>query len=110
MKMEYEFTEIFKLKEMLDKEKIPYEFEDESFKTETKVYTAYHLCCYDGKENPKDNRYISVIQSFGSYGREKDLLEIMGLLTTKEQQTDSVLGYLTAENVFKRIKKHLKEK
>ena len=33
----------------------------------------------------------------------------MGLLTKKESKGDSVLGYLTAEEVFKRIKKHLKK-
>ena len=31
------------------------------------------------------------------------------LLTKKEEQNDSVLGFLTAENVFKRIEKHYKE-
>ena len=32
----------------------------------------------------------------------------MGLLTKKERADNIVLGYLTAENVFKRIRKHYK--
>jgi hypothetical protein len=31
-------------------------------------------------------------------------IEIMGLLTPEEQEYDSVVGYLTAEEVFRRIK------
>lgn len=42
------------------------------------------------------------------YGSKEGLLEISGLLTTEEYEKtrDSVLGYLSAENVFDRIKKH----
>jgi hypothetical protein len=100
---EYDFTEIFKLREMLDKSNIEYEFIDHSFKNGEYNYTSYQIVC------PNDeNRYISVIQSFGSYGREQDLLEIMGLLTKRELKDDTVVGHLTADNVFKRIKKQLK--
>ena len=54
----------------------------------------------------------SVIEHEFSYGNEKDLLEISGLMTEKEEKEtqDTVLGYLTAENVFERIKKHYKDK
>ena len=48
----------------------------------------------------------SVIEHDGSYGREKDLLEIsFGLMTDDErrEEDDDVLGYLTAEQVFARI-------
>ena len=38
------------------------------------------------------------------YGNENDLLEIMGGLTEEELKYDSVLGNLTAEEVFKRFK------
>lgn len=43
-----------------------------------------------------------------SYGREKDLLEIQGLMTEQEmeEEQDTVLGFLTADNVFERIKMH----
>ena len=43
----------------------------------------------------------------GSYGHEKGLLEIMGLVD-EEAVGDSVEGYLTAEEVFKRISEHYK--
>lgn len=103
MQTKYEFKEIFKLREMLDKSKIEYEFIDHSFKNGEYNYTSYQIVCPSNK-----NRYISVIQSFGSYGREQDLLEIMGLLTKEEEKLDDVVGYLMAENVFERIKKYLK--
>lgn len=43
----------------------------------------------------------AVCHSF-SYGHEKGLLEMMGLCETE----DEVEGYLTAEEVFKRIQKY----
>lgn len=99
----YEFKEIFKLRDMLDKANIEYKFTDRTQKLGITEYTDYHLELFD-----EDGiRYLSVIQSFGSYGREKDLLEIMGLLTPEEQEVDSVVGFLTAENVFERIKRKL---
>ena len=55
---------------------------------------------------PHGNCICSVIQHFGSYGKDNDLLEIMGLLTPEEEENDSVLGWLTAEDVFGRIKAH----
>jgi hypothetical protein len=53
----------------------------------------------------------SVIEHSFSYGNEKDLLEIRGLMTDEEikEEHDLVLGFLTAENIFKRIEKHYKE-
>ncbi|WP_288910959.1 hypothetical protein [uncultured Thomasclavelia sp.] len=103
MTTKYEFKEIFKLGDMLDKENIEYKFTDRTFYNDKVECTDYQIELFD-----KDGiRYLSVIQSFGSYGREKDLLEIMGLLTPEEQEVDSIVGYLTAENVFERIKRKL---
>ena len=45
----------------------------------------------------------------GSYGRQDGLLEMMGLLTEEESEYDSVLGWLTAEQVFERWHRHWKE-
>ena len=42
----------------------------------------------------------------GSYGRQDGLLELMGLLTEEESECDSVVGWLTAEQVFERWHKH----
>jgi hypothetical protein len=45
------------------------------------------------------------------YGSEDGLLEIMGLLTPEEEGWDEVRGWLTAEDVFSRIKEwHAKSK
>ena len=51
---------------------------------------------------------MDAIEHLGSYGREADLLEIRGLMTVEEEECDSVVGDLTAENVFNRIIKHWK--
>lgn len=89
---------------------------DEFFKLETKLKAegipfVYHRqpdmggfqICY-----PEDgeNRVCSVILHSGSYGRGQGLLEIMGLLKPDEEQCDDVVGYLTADDVFERIKAH----
>lgn len=58
----------------------------------------------DGKK-----RVMDAIEHYGSYGNEQDKLEIMGLLTPEEKKTDSVLGYLSAKEVFSRIDRHWKE-
>lgn len=56
---------------------------------------------------PNDEKTVcSAIEHNGSYGREDDKIEIMGLLTDEESKYDGVVGWLTAEEVFNRIKKH----
>lgn len=99
-------TEIFKLRGMLERAEIPFEFSDRS----------YDGC--DGREYFYQIRYpkaeintiCSVIQCGFSYGGNEDKLEIMGLLTDEERERDSVAGWLTAEDVFERIKNHYKSK
>lgn len=104
------YNEILKLKDMLDEAKIPYQsFTDDFFKVKDKLDTA-PLCVVDllRKQYPayqlRLNKDIDVIEHWGSYGNEEDLLEIMGALTEEEHEHDSVLGHLTAEEVFKRFK------
>lgn len=55
-----------------------------------------------------EDAVCSVIEHEMSYGNDRDLLEIRGLLTVKEmeREQDDVLGYLSARNVFGRIKRH----
>lgn len=97
------YTEILKLKEMLENANIPFTFTDDFFgakrrgedKISPETYPAYQI---------RLNENVDVIQHFGSYGEAQNLLEIMGGLTVEEMQDDSVLGYLTAEEVFKRFK------
>lgn len=59
---------------------------------------------------PNVDHICSVIETDHSYGHDEDLLEIMGLLTDEEYEEDSVLGHLTAEEVFNRIKAHYNAK
>lgn len=91
------YKEIFRLKEMLEKENIPFIFRN--------VFDGFQICYPDTKKQ----RECSVIEHKGSYGHNQDKLEIMGLLTDKEVINDDVVGYLTAEDVFNRIYKHYKE-
>ena len=105
------YTEILKLKTMLEEANIPFEFTDDFwgvYKLEESVkpnlyfgelfrhkYPAYQIRLGD---------LADAIEHDGSYGNRQDLLEIMGGLTEKEEEHESVLGYLTAEEVFKRFK------
>lgn len=95
------YKEILRLKSMLEKAKIPFSF----YKREL---SHGYLLRYPTAGVEK--RVCSVIEHDYSYGHEKDLLEIMGLMTKEElkKEHDDVLGYLTAENVFQRIEKHWK--
>lgn len=99
---EYKFTEIFKLKDLLDEAGVPYQFFDRCFPLNEGRFINYQIC-YPCK---CDERVCSAIQSNNSYGREQDLIEIMGLLTPEEEKFDMVAGYLTAEDVAGRIIKH----
>lgn len=96
--MKERYNEILRLKGMLEKAKIPFEFSE--------LFGGYHIIYLNNHF-----RVCSVIEHDFSYGREQDLLEIEGLMTKKEKkkEKDDVLGYLTAENVFQRIEKHWKK-
>ena len=90
------YNEIIRLKCMLEKAKIPFEF--------SKIFGGYHITYPSNKF-----RICSVIEHNYSYGNEQDLLEIKGLLTKNEKKYDYVLGYRSSEEVFKRIKKNWKK-
>ena len=54
-----------------------------------------------------DGEVCSVIEHWVSYGHEADRLEIMGLLTEAEHKiVGDAVGWLTADDVFERIKAH----
>ncbi len=95
-----EQLEILKLKQMLEDAKIPFEFTDDFFHGDHKP--SYQIIIRN-KENPK-YALCDVIYHYGSYGYDQNLLEIMGALTEEEEEDNSVLGYLTANEVFKRFK------
>ena len=95
-----DFKEIVKLHELLEEANIPHTF--------VPFMGGYMLRYFGKNEFSEENAtgiakgvVCSVIEHMGSYGHEKDLLEIQGL--HKENETGSVIGYLTAEDVFERI-------
>ena len=97
MRVKTKYNEIFKLKSMLEENQIPFEWiEHNDFKN------GYQICYPEKGEKCE----CSVIEHSFSYGNEKDLLEIQGLLTAEEEKDDSVLGNLTADDVFQRILSH----
>lgn len=99
-----EYTEIFKLRDMLDAIDLEYEFHDRSipipqYKDRHEHYQIILLDEYG-------NKIVSVIQGSCTYGGTQNKLEIMGLLTPEEEEHDSVVGYLTADEVYERIIKY----
>ena len=91
------YQEILKLHIMLLEKDIPHDIRRDS----DGWYISYPCTGLD--------RVLSAVEFRGTYGAEKDLIEIMGLLTPEELLMDSVKGYLTAEEVFNRIKEHYEE-
>lgn len=99
------YTEILRLKQMLDAANIPYQSFDDDFFDERKNYGIFASDIFYPAYSLKLNDDIDVIEHCGSYGNENDLLEIMGAMTEEECEEDGgVLGHLTAEEVFKRFK------
>lgn len=107
-----DLRQITKLHEMLEAEGIPHTFKN-----------AFDGLCPTVEEDAKlgkqicypvfdpNERVLSAICNIGSYGRESGLIEIMGLLTEEEEaQQRGVAGWLTAEDVFERIKRHWAER
>ena len=91
-KLDESYTEILKLDKMLSDAKIPH--------TLNRFLDGWQVI-YPSEEK----KVADAIQHFGSCGNEENLLEIMGLIKPEETE-DSVLGYLTAEDVFKRMIEH----
>lgn len=89
------YTEILKLKEMLEKEGIPHDFE--------LAYDGYELSYLKAESD----RICCAIQCWFSVGHDDDLIEISGLILQKEHVRE--IGYLTAQDVFERIKNHYNE-
>lgn len=94
------YKEIWRLKAMLEDENIPFTWIDWTSEPSKR---GFQICYPD-----KYKRVCSVIEHDFSYGHEVDSLEILGLVTQREMDSvgDEVLGYLPAENVFRRIKAH----
>ena len=82
--------EILKLIELLAKNNIPFEL-NVLFDAPQVIYPNKDLCVCD------------VICHKYCYGYEQGLLEMMGLCPEAD---DNVVGYLTADEVFEKIKSH----
>ena len=98
-KLNPSYNEILKLNTMLDSAKIPHMIHrlDDGWQV---IYTPYH----------PDSWVADAIETRYSYGAEDDLLELAGrLLTGEELKRGSVVGELTANDVFRRISKHWEE-
>lgn len=92
MEINEKYTEILKLRQMLCKAGIPH--------TLSRMYDGWQIIYFRGQEQVAD-----VVQHGFSYGAEKDMLELQGLLKPQEKEYDDVVGYLSANEVFKRIEK-----
>lgn len=108
MEVSRKYKEIFRLAKMLKDAKIPFDFYEMTPKMKNFIpeWEHYHI-----NYPSKDNCVISVIEGTGTYGEQNDKLEIMGGLTPEEvEESGTVLGWLTAEDIFERIKKDWKKR
>lgn len=109
------YEEIRKLDHLLMEAGIPHEFRPH-------MLGGYQITYYGPKGKPQPEPGItfqgagvgavcSAIETPISYGHENDRIEISGLMTAEEYEKvhDSVLGDLTAEDVFARIQAHWTE-
>lgn len=87
------YQEIIRLENMLTDADIQHRIERDR--------DGWHICYPDYG----DLCICSVIEYKSSFGAKQDRLEIRGLLNKEERKFDTVVGYLTAENVFERIKR-----
>ncbi len=76
------YTEIYRLKNKLQKQKIPFKF--------YAMFDGFQIIINYG------GIYVSIIEHFGSYGVEKDLLEMW-------DYHNEPVGWMTAEDCLKKI-------
>lgn len=103
----FDLTEFEKLIKMLSAAKIPFETERKK-EAEGISISGFPYEHYEIYYPSKAAHWSDAIISFGSYGREKGLLEQYGLVPP--EAGDSVEGWLTAEEIFKRWEKDWNEK
>ena len=96
-------NELDKLEEYLKKNNIPYTRVDEAH-TGNECMMRHQILVPESY--PKAE--WDAICHKGSYGYEDGLLEIMGNLVDEKKDGDTVVGYLTAEDVIKRIEERRK--
>lgn len=101
--------EIKRLEWMLDAARIPFVFTRRFDHPIKKGQSSYQLEYPVSSLSNRYERVCSVIQGYGTYGMEENKLEIMGLTEPWKTIDGGVLGYLTAEDVYDRIRKHWEE-
>lgn len=102
--MQRDLTELKKLEEYLINHRITYERFDEEKETDEKdriINTERHQICVPDYETCK----WDVVCHEGSYGSERGLLEIYGSIV-EDTAGDTVVGWLTADDVIKRIEEN----
>ena len=99
--MKNKYAELDKLEEYLKEKGIVYERTDEELNEYG--FNRHQIMVYENKGD--DDCIWDAICHYGSYGYEEGLLEIMGSLVDRRVDGDSVVGYLTADDVIERIEK-----
>lgn len=96
------YKELDKLEDYLIKEKIPYTRKDDEM---LDGWRSWHqIKVFKDEDRKKSDEYWwDAICHYGSYGYEEGLLEVMGEPVVREDDDDSVCGYLTAEDVINRF-------
>lgn len=87
------YTEILRLDKLLSEAGIPH--------TLRRIYDGWQVIY-----SVDEVRVADAVQHNFSYGASANLLEIMGLIMPDDDTCDTVKGWLTAENVFERMKNH----
>ena len=106
--------EIVALKEMLEKAGIPHEFIDhrklgvDEIDCVDKIMDSNFQILYRSSTGLNE-RICSVVQNKDSRGSKDNLIDIVGLTNIDEDPAGEGLGFLKAENVFKRIKRHYRD-
>lgn len=90
----FDLMEMFKLAKGLEEKGIPFDFVSAAF------YKGAQIFVYD----EEGNREWDAICNEVSYGHEEGLIEIMGdIVDIEATGGDSVEGWLTAEDILKRL-------
>ena len=92
-------NELDKLEELLKEYNIPYERYDVSGLDIDGFFDRHQICVPERGENCQ----WDAICHYGSYGYYDGLLEIYGEIVDEEKDGDSVVGFLTANDVMRRV-------
>ena len=92
--------ELDKLEQYLKDKSIPYIRIDQD-EDEVTSLNRHQIMVFDS-EDMTTRLWDAICQKY-SYGYEQGLLEIMGKPVVKDEDMDTVVGYLTAEDVIKRL-------